>query len=577
MKSKFLLAALIVATLFLAPSCGKKGGGSTGLLVPEDAAVVVHINSKSLGSKLSYADIRQTSWFREMSTDVSDSNAKKLFDDPSITGVDSESDFVFFMKKQGRGAYIAIEGSLKDEAKFAAYLKEHAKEAVESSKGEIKSLTFPDSKATVLSWDKSRFVFLVTFPMPDMNGMTGMGRRSYDADDDEPQSKLIPADSLIYFAGGLLNLSKSDRLDKDERFASLVNDGKDIHVWFSTDRYMRSVMGPSMLSQMGEVSVLFDGNVSASSFNFDNGKITMDSKQYYGAKMTSLLSKYEGSAVSEEMLNRLPSQNVIAALALNFKPEVISAILDLTKLTPIADMALSRAGISIKDIVKANKGDLMVAATDFGLTKKVDSIERFDGTYRIDTSTRPNAKWIFATSVGDKESFVKLIKVASQATEEFSGSGKMGISYKLENNWFTVGSSEEFLNQFIAGGNTKPAFAEKIKGHPMGMYIDLRKIWPVAISDVKDSSALKGLDLASKTWEDVVGYGGEIKDKALVFHAEVNMVDKTTNSLKQLNAFLDQAYQIAGPRIKAMKKDEFVNHMKNVDSLMEAPKVEVIK
>ncbi|HEX2628625.1 MAG TPA: hypothetical protein VHM26_06435, partial [Chitinophagaceae bacterium] len=48
------------------------------------------------------------------------------------------------------------------------------------------------------------------------------------------------------------------------------------------------------------------------------------------------------------------------------------------------------------------------------------------------------------------------------------------------------------------------------------------------------------------------------KDKALVFHAEINMVDKNTNSLKQLNAYLDQMYQIAKPKMDKWKKDDVV-------------------
>ena len=51
MKRVSLLLTLSSSVLLLAVSCKK--GDKTGLLVPEDAGVVVHINSASLSSKLS--------------------------------------------------------------------------------------------------------------------------------------------------------------------------------------------------------------------------------------------------------------------------------------------------------------------------------------------------------------------------------------------------------------------------------------------------------------------------------------------------------------------------------------------
>ena len=51
-----------------------------------------------------------------------------------------------------------------------------------------------------------------------------------------------------------------------------------------------------------------------------------------------------------------------------------------------------------------------------------------------------------------------------------------GINYKLENNWFAVSNSAEFTDKFLAGGNSKLPFVDKITGHPIGIYIDLQKI-----------------------------------------------------------------------------------------------------
>ena len=51
---------------------------------------------------------------------------------------------------------------------------------------------------------------------------------------------------------------------------------------------------------IGNLSALSKGNVSATSFNFDNGKMTVSSKQFYGKEMNSFLAKYDVKPVSTE-------------------------------------------------------------------------------------------------------------------------------------------------------------------------------------------------------------------------------------------------------------------------------------
>ena len=63
--------------------------------MPKDAGFVMHINSSSLSSKLSWEEISQTNWFKEMPRKPTDSLAQKLLDDPSNSGIDTKKDFVY--------------------------------------------------------------------------------------------------------------------------------------------------------------------------------------------------------------------------------------------------------------------------------------------------------------------------------------------------------------------------------------------------------------------------------------------------------------------------------------------------
>jgi hypothetical protein len=520
MKRNLFLTASIVALLFLAPSCGKKAG-NTGLLVPEDAAVVVHVNNASLSSKLSWEEIRQSTWFKEMSKHVSDTMAQQLLADPTVTGVDPKSDFVFFFKKQGRGGYFAIQGSIKDATLYAAYVKKISPDAKENKDGDISSVAVHES--SVLSWDKSHFVMITDMPLPDVAAMQRKG--SYEA----AKSK-FGADSLTYFGKQILTLKNSDKLDNDSRFVSLVKDGSDFHLWMNTGLYYRDMLGP-MMSMMGNMSAFVEDNVSASSFNFDNGKITMDSKQYFGKELSNLFSKYKASNVSAETAGRIPSQNVVAALAINYPPEAIKELIRVSGMEGLVNMAMAETGYSIDEFVKANKGEALVAITDLAINPNTDSLA---GNHK------PDVKLFFATAVNDQPSFEKLVTLL---WEQSKNSKPDNMPYKIKDKWFAAGTTEEQLNQFFAGGNAKAPFAEKISGHPVGLYIDVQKILQVASTVAKDSNARAALDASLKTWQDVTGYGGEFKDKALVFHGEINMVDKTTNSLKQLNTYMDMIYK----------------------------------
>src|SRR5207253_343217 len=142
-----------------------------------------------------------------------------------------------------------------------------------------------------------------------------------------------------------------------------------------------------------------------------------------------------------------------------------------------------------------------------------------------------------------------------------------GITYKLENNWFAVSNSQEFADKFLAGGNSNLPFVSRITGHPMGVYIDLQRIIKLAGSMAKDSSDGKAVyDASIAMWQDVLATGGDYKDKSSEGQFEINMVDKNTNSLKQLNQYLDKISSFL-----KMKKEHKDNAMYDSAPLMVPP------
>lgn len=523
------LFGLLAIALVLIVSCGT--ADKTAIVVPKDAGIVLYINTSSLSSKLSWKEIQQTNWFKEVYADADDSLAKKLLDNPDNSGINTETDLAFFVKRSGKNGYAVFVGGLKDAAAFEAFNKKMKPKATSSKDGDLNILKVEND--LVATWKDGRFIYVSD---AHMGGMS-------DYSDGQSDSKGTPLtmDSLINFAKGLHDLKSSNSLTSDDKFAALLKETGDVHIWFSSENLTGDVLG-GMLSTM-KISDLTKGNVSAMTLNFDNGKIDVKSKSYYNKEMSKLLEKYKMKNLDADALARIPSENVAGVFAWNYPPEGLKEFLKLGGLDGMANGFLGEVGYSVDEFVKANKGDMVVAVSDFEIkTEQVTypSYEEGGAPYTY-TKSNPNAKVLFAVSINDKPAFDKLVSIVKAKTGDIPEGSIPKISYSLNDKWFAAGNSEEQVNKFLAGGaNNKQPFISKITGHPFGLYVDLQKILKTSEAAATDSTTKVVLGESVKMWEDILATGGEITNDALVGHFEINLVDKNTNSLKQLNQYADK-------------------------------------
>jgi Domain of unknown function (DUF4836) len=530
-KVPFCLLLLVTYALLLV-SC--KQGNKMGAMVPNDAGMVLHLNANSLTSKLSWEEIKQTNWFGEMYADAPDSLAKQIMDDPANSGMDIKSDFIFFLKNQGNNGYMVFEGYLKDVTAFEAFNKKISDNASTIRHGEFSSMKLPEG--AMVTWNKERFVYVIDAPNLNMN------RRFSMEGGDVTEPATLSADTLMIIGKSLFNLKSSNSLGGNEKFGDMVKEEGDLHLWLNSE-YLSGGMAAGALSMM-KVNTLIQGNVSATTINFDNGKITMKSKGYYNKELSRLFDKYEAKNISTELVNRIPSQNIYAAFVMNYPPEGLKEFMKVIGVDGMVNGFLGQSNYSIDEFVKANKGELIIAVSDFGVTKRMDTINvpgREPMTYE---RPGPDAKVLFATSINDRAAFDKLIGAfKAQGVDDFSELAP-DITYKLDNNWFAISNSGDQVNKFLSGGNNNHAFASKISGHPFGGYVDIQKIIKSTQGTAKDSSDLIAYNASLQMWQDVVITGGEYNNGALSGEVELNLVNKNTNSLKQLSAYFDQLSKI---------------------------------
>jgi hypothetical protein len=535
MKRLTLFACVAVAVTVLSISC--KQSAKDGVMVPKDAGIVVHINASSLSSKLSWKEIQETDWFKDLYMSGTDSLAKKLMDDPAQSGIDAKKDLVFFLKKQGKGGYLAFEGSVKDAAAFEAFNKHISRNANTVKEGDFSSITL-ENKALV-TWNKDRFAYVADAPVGDANF-------SMQGDGQEERNTSFPLDSLKKFAKQLFELKGDNSLSSDDKFASLLKETGDVHLWMNTQN-LYGGLGAGMLSLM-KMNVLLEGNVSAMTLNFDNGKISMNSRQYYNDELQSLVKKYSPKSIDADVINRIPSKNVVGAFVMNYPPEGIKEFIKLIGVDGMVNGFLGEAGYSVDEFIKANKGDVVLAVSDFSLTEQEVTSTNLDGEPFTYVTTKPDFKVLFSTSVNDKAAFDKLIATIQKQLPSTKPESLGDISYNLNDNWFTVSNSQEYVNKFQAGTNNKLPFTDKISGHPFGGYIDIQKILTTTEPTIKGEKQKQGMAASIGFWQDIVFHGGELKDGAITSYAEVNLVDKNTNSLKQLNKYLNTMSQLDSKR-----------------------------
>jgi hypothetical protein len=526
--------SLILLTIAISGIVSCKSN-KTGIAIPKDASVAVHIDVKSLTSKVSWQEIQQTEWFKQVSNE-SDSFARKTLENPANTGVDLQGDLAFFMKQRGQGGYMVIEGGLKDAAAFEKFATEVNKGGKVAKNGDVNVLN--TGTKSLVSWTANRFVYIADMPMPSA------AARMSRSNDENYEPFAFKSDSLQKFAVELFDLPAKNNLADDDRFASLLKEPGDIHYWVNAEQYGNSLGG---FLSMVKLSVLFEGNAYGATVNFENGKISLKSKGWYNKELTALIKKNGGGKISEATINRIPSKNVVAAFAFKYQPEGFRDLIKLLGVDGFVNSGFNSIGYSTDEFVKANKGDVLISVTDFDVKSRPMVMDggSMEVPKDMPTVPDPSAKVLFATSVNDKPSFDKLFGILQSKSQEFSAFTK-DVHFQLNNEWFAAGNSPEQVNAFLSGGNSNLEFAKRLSGRSFGGFINVQQILKSTSPLATDSSAKAALDASINMWQDIYMLSGGESNGAYTGEAEINLVDKSTNSLKQLNKYFDALAKLKG-------------------------------
>ena len=531
MQTRLFNFFIIAAATILFASCTKTN--TEGRLVPKDASVVVLIDGKSLSAKLPWAEIKDNPMFKEAYTDSTlPAYIKALMDNPESTGIDTKTGLLLFVQKDSSGGFIGFEGNIKDAALFKTFnLQSTGKDAASEKEG----INYINKAPVAVGWNKEKFVYV--FDSPEMRQADELSKRMQNDSIDIPAR--MPRD-IDAACKAIFALSENNSLAKNEKFTALMKETGDIRFWINAETFYNSSAMPSALTMLN-LEKLYKGSLTTGTLNFDNGKITMAIKSFAGDELTNLYKKYGAGKINEDMLKRMPGKDIIGAMAINFKPQGLLELIKLLGVDGFVSIGAKEFGFTLDDFIKANKGDIAMGISDL----KIDA-DSTASKYLLNNDEdifapaipKPQFNFIFSVSIGDKDAFNKLENAGKKIGGRFMDTAHSPFQYNSNGTYFAISNTKENADKYLAGTNSNFDFISKINGQSFGGYLNIQSLMKSLESEAsKDSADRIAYDASVKMWDNILWKGGDMNGDAMTQSIEINLLDKSTNSLKQLNQY----------------------------------------
>jgi hypothetical protein len=531
----------------LLTACSKKGPSYTRY-IPKNAAYVIALDVKEMMAKLEKDSLtveNMMAVLKDTSNPSQYSEAIAIWGQFKDAGLDFENK-VFLtvpaVDATGKEINIQVLAGLKDAAKLEDFIKKMPNAPAIKKDGDI---SYASKEEMIIGWNKDAVMILASPAAPYMNFDTDGG--------DEPASVAPPVPGE---SGQLSSLKKYFGLKTEEsivdvaEFKDLLGKKADIAIYTSANDLAGA--GNPALAMMPKVKDLLADIRSATTINFEDGKVVMEGDTYLGKKLGDIVKQYSGPVVDMDLITPYPSNNVVGLMALSFKPELIGAIAKEAGVDALADLALSQKGLTSAEVLKAFKGDIAVVVSDFTM-KTVEKTNWEDVKYM---STEPSMKLLAAVRIGDKAIFDKLIGMLVNEGMlvkngnrlivpgmDSTGGRDETMSMGIENDLLIVSTDEEVYKAYAAK-SAKIGISDDVKGQlkgaSMAMYADIGKILAGVPETMLDSNDVHSKNILAKAKPlfKTLSFTTENFDGKKIHGTGEMLMPEGKNSLPQLVRFL---------------------------------------
>ncbi len=535
-----LLSFLTVITLIA--SCGKKAA-KEAKYIPKDATAVVVVNLESLEGKMKKGNISMDSLIKKVQTsgDTLSTSDKKMLEDFKNSGIAFDQNLYLFIVQKGsmqKGEANAINllATIKDEAKFEKFVKE---QELFKDKEVVKANGFSyvaSGNNQSIAWNKE-VVIATMYNKTMKSSFDSLG--NYKMPDYTETKKEHQAEVTRYFG-----LKEAESVASLAVFNDMFKEKADGYL-FATSAGTLAALSATPLN-LPKIEELIKDSYSATTFNFEDGKIVAKGTSYTNAFLGSILKKYAGPVVNINALEKFPSQNINGAMLVSFNPELFGGLLKELEVGGIVDGFLSKQGITSADIYKCLKGEINVIVSDFSMAEREVAVPMPDGSTFKNKTSMPSAKMIFTANIGDKAAFARVMEKAVEAgmvtktATGYSGGAIMkatGMYLTVDAENFVIASDSATYFAYKAGTGKATLSADvlaKLKGKSTAAFIDINSLIKASMSSISDQQLTKMLTIVNNTFKNVIFSSDNFDGKSVKSEFEVYMADTKQNSLVSL-------------------------------------------
>ncbi len=521
MKIGLRSGAFLMVIVLLA-SCSRSVPSQTKY-IPKDASAVFSINPKNIFEKLDNNHVNLDSIMKAAT--AADTAMRWTMDDIKNSGIDLTTDVYFFVQQagsimSGQNTVIGFTGAMHSTSDFEAFIKRKMPAAQIKKENSYSYAALKDGFVAGWNDDVALIAKASTYNM--------QGGGSATADESGASQKAL----TTYFT------QKEDAsIASVDAFKDGAKEKADMLLFSSSNSAMASI---PMLG-MSKASDLLKDLYSVSTFNFEDGKVIMDSKSYTNKMLADTLKDYAGPKVDMDMVDKYPGA-VNGFAAFSFNPKLITAILNIAGVTATANQGLQSLGFTIDDVTKAFKGDFAVIVSNFGMEEKA-SPEMPEYKYK-----QPVAKVLVNAAIGDKASYDKIVKALASKDimvlkdgqyilKEMAEGKADGFVMSTDAKNLIVASDAALMQQYKGGTGkiTLPSgVADKTKGNAVAFYADIASILNAVPPDTTDQSMMNA---AKQTFKDAILSSENISGNTIKGHLEVRLVNEKENSLATLTRY----------------------------------------
>lgn len=549
--------------------------------LPSNTGMVVAINPFQLSKKVPAEIFRQSFVYREM---MKENNAElnAFFSDPASLGVDVSSDLLITMEADTTNPWssetINIFGVLKNPGSFTSNMKKFAGERDAIQTYGTDKIIVTDEYGPSLAWNNEIFVITTGNNRAARQMMSSIWNDTaavvdYESRMEEVKTRVLAMAKERCFS--LLTPNDQSALVSNIHLNGVLQEQGDIRIWNNGMSFLKSFgqifmrMGmPGFQEKLAPIM----GTDKTSVVNFENGKITGNSRNYVAANIADLYKKFPPVSQNAGLIRRLPADgNLIAVFNVSAHPELAKEMMKSSGLGELFDSLKTKLPFDPALLTSSFGNQAMLAVVNM---PKEENITEED-LHKRSKNPFAGIHIILAAPIKNKESFEKLYSSLSDAIaelkkkirqekemeneddEEGSKGGffvemlnELKLSVKYNDSLFVLSASDKITEAFIkdAGNRPAPAWFEATAKYPSVFRIGLNEFINTVYKNAGSPSEKEDVEIKKllDNFGDIVVTGGDFSNGSINSHAEISFANKDQNALQQIFEFMNSMAENTG-------------------------------